>query len=87
MVYHLLEEDEMQRVAENQVKIKMLTKKLKRRKAFSDWDYGQMHPLGSRQPSGGRPGDGYAPYQGSEVLNREDIHALFAYASVSHSCI
>lgn len=84
MVFHLLDEDEMQQLADNQAKIKALTTKLKRRKALSGWGDGQMHPLGFRQPSGGRPGDGYAPYPGSEVLSREDVHALFGYASVSY---
>lgn len=41
-----------------------------------------MRPLGSRQPPGGRPGDGYAPYAASTVLSQEDVRTLFAYASV-----
>jgi len=84
MVFHLLNEDEMQQLADNQAKIKALMTKLKHRKALSGWGDGQMHPLGFQQPSRGRPGDSYVPYPGSEVLSREDIYALFGYASVSH---
>lgn len=69
-------------MAQNQAKIKMVTGKLKRRKVFDSWSYGKMLPLGSRQPSGGRPGDGYAPYPASTVLDQQDIHTLFAHALV-----
>ncbi|KAG8220397.1 hypothetical protein J3R82DRAFT_3379 [Butyriboletus roseoflavus] len=75
------EEDQMEQFSQSQAKIKTLTRKLNRRKAFADWDYGQMHPLGSWQPPRGRPGDGYAPYPTSEVLTQEDIRTLFAHAS------
>ena len=73
----------MEKLSQSQAKIKTLARKLKRRKAFVDWDYGQMRALGSRQPPGGRPGDGYASYPASEVLTLEDIRALFAHALVS----
>lgn len=82
MVFNLLDMEDMQQLQENQAKIRTLTSKLKRRKAFSNWDYGEMRPLGSRQPPGGRPGDGYAPYAASTVLSQEDVRTLFAYASV-----
>ncbi|KAG6370116.1 hypothetical protein JVT61DRAFT_12412 [Boletus reticuloceps] len=82
VMFNLLAEEEIQRLAENQANIKKLTRKLKRRKAMSEWGYGEMRPIGSRQPPGGRPGDGYAPYPESTVLSQEDIHTLFAYASV-----
>lgn len=83
VVFNFLEEDEMQRLEKNQEKMKVLGAKLKRRKAFLDWDTGEMRPLGSRQPSGGRPGDGYAPYPSMEVLGRGDISTLFSHAGVS----
>lgn len=82
MVFHLLDDQEIQQMSENQAKIKKLTTKLKRRKAFSDWDHGEMRPIGSRQPSGGRAGDGYSPYPATMVITQDDIHALFGYAMV-----
>ena len=82
VVFNLLDAGEIQRLAENQAKIKILTTKLKRRKALAYWGYGEMRPVGSRQPPGGRPGDGYAPYPGSTVLTPEDIETLFGYALV-----
>lgn len=81
-MFNLLQEEDIKRLEENQAKIKRLTATLKRRKTFSDWAYGEMRPIGSRQPPGGRPGDGYAPYPASTVLCLEDIATLFAYASV-----
>ena len=83
IVFNLLQDEEICRLSENQAKIKKLMTKLKRRQAFSDWDYGEMRPLGSRQPSGGRPGDGYSPYPSTIILTPEDVHTLFGYASVS----
>lgn len=91
MVFHLLDDAEIQRLAVNQTKIKSLTTKLKRGKVFAEFSQynttGGMHPVGFRQPSGGRPGDGYGPYPGSFILGRADIHTLFGYAMVGHSSI
>ncbi|KAH7903467.1 hypothetical protein BJ138DRAFT_1120353 [Hygrophoropsis aurantiaca] len=42
-VFNFLDAEEMQEMGENQAKLKALTKKLKRRKGFEDWDYGEMH--------------------------------------------
>ena len=82
VLFHLLDEEDIRRVAANQAKIRILTPKLKRRKAFSDWDYGAMHPIGSRQGSGGRAGDGYTCYPATVVITQEDVHTLFSYVSV-----
>jgi hypothetical protein len=82
VVFNILDDDEIRRLEKNQAKIKILTAKLKRRDAFSDWNSGEMRALGSRQPSGGRAGDGYAPYPSTKVLNQEDIHTLFEHAAV-----
>ncbi|KAH7904079.1 hypothetical protein BJ138DRAFT_1119749 [Hygrophoropsis aurantiaca] len=80
-VFNFLDAEEMGEMGENQAKLKALTKKLKRQKAFEDWDYGEMHGLGSRQPTGGCPADSYGPYSGSEVLQQEDVQALFGYST------
>lgn len=42
---------------------------------------GVMIGVGSRQPSGGLPGDGYREY---DTMKGEDIKTLFSYAYVSH---
>ncbi|KAF8414636.1 hypothetical protein L210DRAFT_989912 [Boletus edulis BED1] len=81
VMFNLLAEEEIERLAENQANIKNFSRKIKRRKAMSDWGHGDMRAIGSRQPAGGRPGDGYAPYPESTVLSQGDIHTLFAYAS------
>lgn len=82
VVFNLLDNDEIERLEKNQAKIKALTTKLKRRNAFSDWNYGEMRAVGSRQPSGGRAGDGYAPYPSTKILTKEDVHTLFEHAAV-----
>lgn len=82
VVFNCLDNDEIRQLEINQAKIKILTTKLKRRDAFSDWNSGEMRAIGSRQPSGGRAGDGYAPYPSTKVLNQEDIHTLFEHAAV-----
>ncbi|KAG6371346.1 hypothetical protein JVT61DRAFT_9543 [Boletus reticuloceps] len=86
IAFKLLENKEILKLAENQAKIKTLTTKLKRRKTFSHWDYGEMRPVGSHQPSGGQPRDGYSPYPATTIVTLEDVHTLFSYASVSLSC-
>ncbi|KAG6374922.1 hypothetical protein JVT61DRAFT_3665 [Boletus reticuloceps] len=53
IVFNLLDDEEIWQLAENQAKIKKLTMKLKCWKTFSHWDYGEMHPVGSHQPSRG----------------------------------
>jgi hypothetical protein len=42
-----------------------------------------MRVVGSRQPVGGRAGDGYGPYAGTIVQSVKDIETLFSYVSVS----
>ncbi|KAG8215291.1 hypothetical protein J3R82DRAFT_8860 [Butyriboletus roseoflavus] len=80
VVFGLLDGEEIERLAINQKKLKNLTTKLKRRKAFLDWNHGEMRPIGSRQPSGGRAGDGYSPYPATTVITQEDVHTLFNHA-------
>ncbi|KAF8141780.1 hypothetical protein EV363DRAFT_1291758 [Boletus edulis] len=81
VMFNLLAEKEIERLVENQANIKNLSRKIKCRKAMSDWGHGDMHGIGSRQPARGQPGDDYAPYPESTVLSQENIHTLFAYAS------
>ncbi|KAG9309251.1 hypothetical protein JVU11DRAFT_10733 [Chiua virens] len=87
VVFNLLNDAEMVNLEENQARIKRLTSKLKCRKLFSDFSgwkglRGGMYPVGFRQPSGGHPGDGYAPYPATEIVNQEDAHIFFAYAMI-----
>lgn len=55
---------------------------LKRGYQFQRFRWGQMHPIGSRKPCGGRPGDTYAGYAGMEVTDTEHIRLLFSHAAV-----
>jgi len=51
---------------------------------FQAWKRGEMLAVGSRMPSGGRPGDTYTVYQGMEIM--DDVHQirkLFKHAKVS----
>lgn len=82
VIFKFLSDEEIHRLEKNQANIRFLTTKLKRGKRFSEWNYGEMHAVGFRQPCGGRPGDGYGPYPASEVLSLDDIRTLFAYATV-----
>lgn len=66
----------------NQAKLKSLMK-LSRGRVFQNWSYGEMRVVGSRQPVGGRAGDGYGPYAGTIVQSVKDIETLFSYVSVS----
>jgi hypothetical protein len=58
------------------------TKSIKRGSQFSRFEWGKMHPIGSRQPAGGRPGDTYTSYAGMEVTDTAHIKLLFAHATV-----
>jgi hypothetical protein len=71
----------MEQLEDNQRKLKLLMK-VSRGKMFSQWCYGEMRALGSRQPSGGRPGDGYGPYPGVTLSSVDDIVTLFSHAMV-----
>ncbi|CAK5273336.1 unnamed protein product [Mycena citricolor] len=42
--------------------------------------HGDLHPVGSRVPSGGRPGDGYGPYASLDAHTTNGVAALFAAA-------
>ncbi|KAG1799172.1 hypothetical protein EV424DRAFT_1546056 [Suillus variegatus] len=54
---------------------------LKRGYQFQRFRWGQMHPIGSRKPCGGRPGDTYTGYAGMEVTDTEHIRLLFSHAA------
>ncbi|KAG2353218.1 hypothetical protein BDR07DRAFT_1382599 [Suillus spraguei] len=56
------------------------TKAIKRGSQFRRFEWGKMHPVGSRKPAGGRPGDGYTCYGGMEVRDTAHIRLLFAHA-------
>ncbi|KAJ6625544.1 hypothetical protein B0H10DRAFT_1942445 [Mycena sp. CBHHK59/15] len=53
---------------------------VRRRKEMEAWAYGTMTPSGSRQPMGGRKGDGYGPYPDHKGDTPDDIKALFRHA-------
>jgi hypothetical protein len=58
------------------------TKAIKRGTQFRRFEWGRMHPIGSRKPAGGRPGDTYTGYAGMEVTDIAHIRLLFAHAAV-----
>jgi hypothetical protein len=80
--FQCLDHEEIQRFEVRQTKLKHLMK-LSRGKNFSPWNYGEMRPMGSRKPIGGRPGDAYGPYPGVIVESLEDIETLFGHTEVS----
>ncbi|KAJ7495883.1 hypothetical protein B0H11DRAFT_2226884 [Mycena galericulata] len=53
---------------------------IRRREAMEAWAYGTMTAGGSRQPMGGRRGDGYGPYSCHRGDTPDDIKALFRHA-------
>ncbi|KAJ8487331.1 hypothetical protein ONZ45_g14386 [Pleurotus djamor] len=55
---------------------------LTRAKTFESFAYGSMKAMGSRQPQGGRAGDGYQPYAAMSANTKEDIQRLFQHARV-----
>ncbi|KAG2057198.1 hypothetical protein BDR06DRAFT_969412 [Suillus hirtellus] len=57
------------------------TKTIKHGSKFSQFEWGRMHPVGSRKPAGGRPGDTYMSYAGMEVTDTAHIKLLFAHAT------
>jgi hypothetical protein len=58
------------------------TKAIKRGSQFRRFEWGKMHPVGSRRPAGGKPGDTYTGYAGMEVTDTSHIRLLFAHAAV-----
>jgi hypothetical protein len=51
---------------------------------FQPWKNGEMVGIGSRMPSGGRPGDTYTVYQGMEIVDDVNhIKKVFQHAKVS----
>jgi hypothetical protein len=58
------------------------TKAIKRGSQFRRFEWGRMHPVGSRRPAGGKPGDTYTGYDGMEVTDTSHIKLLFAHAAV-----
>lgn len=81
MQFGFLTSQEAEQLEENQKQLKSLMK-LSRGKVFSKWKYGEMRAMGSRQPVGGRPGDGYGPYDGVSATSVNDIETLFSHVSV-----
>ncbi|KAG2335577.1 hypothetical protein BDR05DRAFT_353426 [Suillus weaverae] len=57
------------------------TKAIKRGSQFRRFEWGEMHPVGSRKPTGGKPGDTYTSYAGMEVTDTSHIRLLFAHAA------
>ncbi|KAG2045888.1 hypothetical protein BDR06DRAFT_1015217 [Suillus hirtellus] len=57
------------------------TKAIKRGSQFRRFEWGRMHPIGSRKPTGGKPGDTYTGYTGMEVTDTSHIKLLFAHAA------
>jgi len=57
------------------------TKAIKRGSQFRRFEWGKMHPVGSRRPAGGKPGDTYTGYAGMEVTDTSHIRLLFAHAA------
>ncbi|KAJ7464328.1 hypothetical protein B0H11DRAFT_2240724 [Mycena galericulata] len=53
---------------------------IRRRAEMEAWAYGTMTAGGSRQPKGGRKGDGYGPYSCHRGDTPDDIKALFRLA-------
>ncbi|KNZ80257.1 hypothetical protein J132_06683 [Termitomyces sp. J132] len=51
--------------------------------SFEAWKYDQMHAIGSRQPQGGHPGDGYAEYEGIEAGTDAEICTMFQHAKAA----
>lgn len=62
-------------------------KPLKRGVSFEAWKYGQMRAIGSRKPQGGRPGDTYTHYAGTDAGTNEEIQTIFGHAQVSFPLI
>ncbi|KAJ6630455.1 hypothetical protein B0H10DRAFT_1984618 [Mycena sp. CBHHK59/15] len=56
---------------------------LNRSTAQQKWSHGNMTPIGSRSPIGGKRGDTYRPYDRVSVNNREDIKQLFEHAKAA----
>jgi len=55
---------------------------------FQPWSNGTMQAVGSRMPSGGRPGDTYTIYPGMEIRNEIDrIKRLFKHAKACRAII
>jgi hypothetical protein len=63
------------------------TKAIKRGSQFRRFEWGKMHPVGSRMPAGGKPGDTYTGYAGMEVTDISHIRLLFAHAAVCIKCL
>lgn len=61
---------------------KIKVKALKRGSQFNSYSQGQMYPKGAQAPMGGAPGDAYTFYTGMNVIEQEDIAALFDDAEV-----
>ncbi|KAG1845816.1 hypothetical protein F4604DRAFT_1688588 [Suillus subluteus] len=57
------------------------TKAIKRGSQFRRFEWGKMHPVGSRKPAGGKPGDTYTGYAGMEVTDTSHIRLLFTHAA------
>ncbi|KAG1817623.1 uncharacterized protein BJ212DRAFT_1299153 [Suillus subaureus] len=61
------------------------TKAIKQGSQFCRFEWGKMHPVGSRKPTGGKPGDTYMGYAGMEVMDTSHIRLLFTHtAHVDH---
>ena len=63
------------------------TRAIKRGSQFRRFEWGKMHPVGSRKPAGGKPGDTYTGYAGMEVTDISHIRLLFTHAAVCLWCL
>ena len=70
-------------MTETHAEVVALNKGVIRGKAFRQYAYGKMVPMGARMPQGGATGDDYAPYVHMDASSLEGIRAVLAHGRVS----
>jgi hypothetical protein len=83
MIFGAFSDDELRDLRKD-AKTFLKTGNLCRGSDFQPWNRGQMKPVGSRQPAGGRTGDTYTVYRGMEIElgDVEKVKQLFRHAKV-----
>ncbi|KAJ3831235.1 hypothetical protein F5878DRAFT_667770 [Lentinula raphanica] len=76
-------DDEMLSILQDNVVESTGVQAVKRGGQFQTFSSGKMVPVGSRIPSGGRPGDSYTSYSGLEASTQNGLDILFNQAATS----
>ncbi|KAJ3771967.1 hypothetical protein FB446DRAFT_789143 [Lentinula raphanica] len=76
-------DDDMLSILQDNVVESTGVQAVKRGGQFQTFSSGKMVPVGSRLPSGGRPGDSYTSYSGLEASTQNGLDILFNQAATS----